>query len=69
MSANAINHMATMGLKPSWPSACCPILKNTYAETPAMNSPIPTDAVPSGRAIFELAVLFGGWFSVGDKPS
>jgi hypothetical protein len=25
--------------------------------------------VPSGRAIFELAVLFGGWFSVGDKPS
>jgi hypothetical protein len=25
--------------------------------------------VPSGRALFELAVLFGGWFSVGDKPS
>jgi hypothetical protein len=25
--------------------------------------------VPSGRAIFELAVLFGSWFSVGDKPS
>jgi hypothetical protein len=44
-------------------------LKNTYAETPAMNRPIPTEAVPSGRAIFELAVLFGGWFSVGDKPS
>jgi hypothetical protein len=25
--------------------------------------------VPSGRAIFELGVLFGDWFSVGDKPS
>jgi hypothetical protein len=44
-------------------------LKNTYAETPAMNNPTPTEAVPSGRAILELAVLFGGWFSVGDKPS
>jgi len=69
ISANAMNHMATIGLKPSWPSACWPILKNTYAETPAMNSPIPTETVPSGRALFELAVLFGGWFSVGDKPS
>ena len=26
-SANAINHIATIGLKPSCPRACCPILK------------------------------------------
>ena len=61
--------MATIGLKPSWPSACCPILKNTYAEIPAMNSPIPTEAVPSGRAYFEEVALFGGRFGVVDKPS
>jgi hypothetical protein len=69
MRAKAMNHMATIGLKPSWPSACCPILKNTYAETPATKSPMPTATVPSGRATLELAVLFGVWFSVGDKTS
>lgn len=52
-NANAINHIATIGLNPSCPSACWPILKKTYAETPAMNSPMPTVIVPSGKAIFD----------------
>jgi hypothetical protein len=51
-----MNHMATIGLKPSCPSAGWPILKNMNAEIPAMNRPMPTVSVPSGREIRLLSV-------------
>lgn len=46
-----MNHIATIGLKPSCPSACWPILKKTNAEMPAINRPTPTVSVPSGRGM------------------
>jgi len=68
-----MNHMATIGLKPSCPSACWPILKNTNAEMPAINRPIATVNVPSGRGMRLLSVDCGaGWDgdgSVNDKQA
>ena len=78
---NAINHMATIGLKPSCPRACWPILKNTIAEIPAINRPTPTVSVPSGRGILLLVgceadssddgceAKVGGVGSVNDKQA
>ena len=68
-----MNHIATIGLKPSWPRACCPILKKTNAEIPAINRPTPTVSVPSGRGIRLLLVgcdaEVGGVGSADDKQA
>jgi hypothetical protein len=50
--ANEVNHNATMGLKPSLPSASWPTLKKMYAARPEIRSPIPTGIVPSGSGAF-----------------